>query len=72
MEGVEINLVTGSNSRGNVKDNKGRVSMRGIQGATPKKGDFLIVKITKVSRINYKGSRERISTRGFIYTIKVD
>jgi len=72
VEGVEINLVTGSNSRGNVKDNKGRVSMRSIQGAGPKKGDFLIVKITRISRINYKGLRERISTRGMIYTIKIN
>jgi len=72
VEGVEVYLKTGSSSRANVKDNSGRISVRSITGATPKRGDFLVIKITKISRINYKGSRDRISTRGMIYTIPIN
>lgn len=71
VEGVEVYLQTGSSARAQVKENSGRVSVRNITSATPKKGDFLVVKVTRISRINYKGSRERIPTRGYIYRVEV-
>jgi len=72
VEGVEVYLKTGSNARVSLKENSGRVSVRSISSAVPKKGDFLVVKITRISRINYKGSRERITTRGMIYTVPIN
>ena len=42
-----------------------------ISGEFPKKGDFLVVKVTDISIINSKGLKERISTRGMIYTIEI-
>ena len=72
VEGVEVFLKTGANARASAKESSGRIRMRSIQSATPRKGDFLIVKINKVSRINYKGERERISVRGMIYSFPIN
>ncbi len=72
VEGVEVFLKTGANARASAKESSGRVRMRSIQSATPRNGDFLIIKINRISRINYKGERERISVRGMIYTVPIN
>jgi hypothetical protein len=72
IEGVEVFLKTGANARASAKESSGRIRMRSIQSSTPRKGDFLIIKVNKISRINYKGERERISVRGMIYTVPIN
>ena len=68
---VDVFLKSGSDARITTSEKSGNVRLRQIQGAGPRNGEFLVIKINRVDRINYKGERERISTRGAIYTIPI-
>ena len=72
IEDVDVFLKSGSDARTTISEKSGKVRLRQIQGASPRKGEFLVIKINRVSRINFKGERERISTRGAIYTIPIN
>jgi len=72
IEDVDVFLKSGSDARSTISEKSGKVRLRQIQGAGPRKGEFLVIKINRVSRINFKGERERISTRGAIYTIPIN
>jgi hypothetical protein len=68
---VDVYLKSGSDARVTTSEKSGDVRLRDIQGAGPRNGEFLVIKINRVERINYKGERERVSTRGAIYTIPI-
>jgi gliding motility-associated protein GldM len=72
IEDVDVFLKSGSDARVTTSEKGGDVRLREIQSAGPRKGEFLVIKVNRVSRINYKGERERISTRGAIYTIPIN
>jgi hypothetical protein len=71
IEGLEVYLKRGSEAKAQVKGDGARVSVGTITAVSPKKGDFLVVKVTAISRANSKGVKERISTRGMIWTIEI-
>ena len=71
IKGLEVYLRTGDKLRAQAKGNSDSVSIRTITGATPKKGDFLVVKVTAITRTNSKGVKEGISTRGMVYQIEI-
>jgi len=72
IEDVDVFLRTGADARATVSEKSGRVRLRDIQGAGARKGDYLVIKVNRVSRVNFKGERERINTRGVIYTIPIN
>ncbi len=72
IEDVDVFLRTGADARVTISEKSGRVRLRDIQSATARKGDYLVIKVNRVSRVNFKGERERINTRGVIYTIPIN
>lgn len=71
IEGVEITLRAGTTVKQQVKERSGRVNLRALQGASPRPGNYLVIKVTRVSRINFRGERESISARGLVYNILI-
>ena len=71
IEGLEVYLKSGSAAKMQAKSNTGSVSIGAFPSASPKKGDFLVVKVTAISIINSEGLKESISTRGMVYSIEL-
>ncbi len=72
IERVEITLRAGTTAKSQIKENSGRVTLRKIQTAQPRSGNYLVIKIARVSRVNFRGDREPINTRGLIYNIPIN
>jgi len=70
IEGVEITLRAGTTVKQQIKERSGRVAMRAMQGQA-RSGNYLVIKITRVSRINFRGDRDPVSARGLIYNIPI-
>ena len=72
IERVEITLRAGTTAKSQIKENSGRVTLRKIQTAQPRSGNYLVIKIARVSRVNFRGDREPVNARGLIYNIPIN
>ena len=72
IERVEITLRAGTTAKSQIKENSGRVALRKIQTAQPRSGNYLVIKIARVSRVNFRGDREPVNARGLIYNIPIN
>ena len=72
IERVEVTLRVGATPKEQIKENSGRVSLRKIQQATPRSGNVLTIKITRVSRRNFRGDRDPVVARSLVWHIPIN
>ena len=71
VERVEVTLRVGTTPKSQIKENSGRVNLRKIQQATPRSGNVLTIKITRVGRRNFRGDRDPVAARALIWHIPI-